>query len=126
MGLTDRLQTEIEEVPVLGINHDEVSIFYPNDFQQEGLGQELIARIDGLFIKPERTEEVITNLREAICNCLEEFALKHVPQCYYIEAFVASMVKPEDCSVRKLDLCPTCNAGNVKCTDCGGVGRKRK
>lgn len=131
LGLTDRIQTAVEKVPVLGIKGSEVSVFYPTDLQQKGLGEELIARIDGLFIKPERTPEVLAGLRAAVQDCLLTFACQSVPQCTYVETFIASMVKPEDCSVNRLrtELCPQCNGkggfgSDSPCGACGGTGRQ--
>jgi len=131
VNLTKRIQAAVEKVPILGIRADAVSVFYQPDLQKEGLGEELIARIDGLFIKPERTAEVIAELRAAIQDCMLTYACKSVPQCTYVETFVASMVKPEDCTVNRLrtEFCPKCQGrggwgSDTPCDACGGTGRK--
>ena len=99
--LTQSIKTAVENVPTLGINGSEVSVFYPVDLEQEGLGEELIAEISLLFVKPERTNEVLTNLREAVTTCLQGFAFSYLSQCSYVETAITSMVMPEDCSSRR-------------------------
>lgn len=104
--LTQSIKTAIENVPILGINSSDVFVFYPVDLLQEGLGDELNAQVNLLYILPERTSEVLQALRDAVIDCLQSFALDYLPQCTYVEVAIASMVKPEDCSVRRLERKP--------------------
>ena len=40
---------------MLGISSEQVTIFFPTDLLQEGLGEEIIITVEGLFSLPDRT-----------------------------------------------------------------------
>jgi len=100
--LTERIQEAVAAVPILGIPEEEVFVFYQPNLQQRGLGEELIAKIEGLYQKPERTVEVLRDLQEAVCDCLRRFARAELPQCTCVEAFVNTMIPPEHCTIVQL------------------------
>ena len=100
--LTKAIQEAVAEVPVLNVPANEVFVFYPPDLLKFGLGEELGAKVDGLFIKPDRTAEVLSHLADAICGQLEVFAKVHLPDCTLVEAFIASMIPPERCTIVEL------------------------
>ena len=101
-GLIQIIKTAVAQLPVLGIPEDEVFVFFPPDLVREGLGEELIAEITGLFDKPERTSEVLKTLTDAIADQLQIFASTHLPQCGSTEAFIVSMLDPKALSYRRL------------------------
>jgi hypothetical protein len=130
--LTKAIQNAVSRVNVLDIPADAVYVFYPPDLQQKGLGEELIAMIEGLYIKEARTDDVLTDLRNSVCDCLAVFARACLPQCTNTEAFIASLVKQEDCSVRNptepWDRCPDCrgrggSGSDEPCGTCKGTGK---
>lgn len=131
-SLTEAIQIAVASVPVVNIPANVVYVFYQPDLQQKGLGEELIAMIEGLYIKPERTEDVLKSLRDAICDSLVDHARAYLPQCTNTEAFIASTVKQEDCSVRNpkdaWDRCPDCKGrggwgSDNPCSTCKGTGK---
>ncbi len=90
------IQNAVASVSVLGIDAGEVMVFTQDDQVKKGLGEEIIAEICGLFRRPERTPEVIEELRQAICAELRKFAEAHVSQCMSYEAMVAYWLEPNE------------------------------
>ena len=72
------LKKRISSIKELGLNEDQISCFFPSDLLEEGLGEEIIAFVDGLFKKPERTKEVQDNLAEMVVATLYEFSKKAI------------------------------------------------
>lgn len=101
-ALTKMIQESISLIPILDVPANEVFVFYQPDMQEAGLGEELGAKIEGLFQKPERTIEVLRSLQEAVCNCLRQFAQATLPQCTLVEAFINTMIPPEHCTIIEL------------------------
>jgi hypothetical protein len=66
----------------------DVSVFFPVDIVEAGLGEELICIIEGLFEKPERTAEVRKELARAILKVLYRFSEDCLPDCIKIEVIV--------------------------------------
>jgi hypothetical protein len=79
------LRATVKDVPELGLTKDQVSVFFPRDAIQEGLGEEIIIFVDGLFEKPERT----ANVRKRYANKLRDIAKK-----YYPDALAEVFVRP--------------------------------
>jgi len=73
---------------VLGLSTGEISVFFPVDLVQSGLGEELICFVDGLFERPERTWSLRRTLASAIVSKLCSFAMTYLPQCSKVEAIV--------------------------------------
>ena len=73
---------------LLGLPINKVSIFFPVDLLQTGLGAELICIVDGLFDKPERTREVRQRMAGDINAGLKYFAVHYLPQCGKVEVIV--------------------------------------
>jgi len=67
----------------------EVSVFFPVDIVQRGLGEELVCIIEGLFERSERTPNVRQALSEIIRDELRTFARKYLPQCVKIEVMIS-------------------------------------
>jgi len=72
----------------LGLNTEEVSVFFPAGFLQQGLGEELICVVDGFFEKPERTTSVRHELAKTILKILYEFSQKNLSMCNKVEVIV--------------------------------------
>jgi len=64
---------------------DEVSVFFPVDLDRSRLGKELICLVDGTFVKPERTPEVLKHTFVWIRNILFSFAVRYLSQCGKVE-----------------------------------------
>jgi len=73
---------------ILRIPGNDVSVFFPADLVQEGLGEELVCVVDGLFEKPERTPELREIMASAIKSTLVAFATEHLSQCCKVEVIV--------------------------------------
>ncbi|MCX6721490.1 MAG: hypothetical protein NT026_02740 [Candidatus Staskawiczbacteria bacterium] len=84
--LIDSLQ--IASGSVLGLSTGEISVFFPADLVQRGLGEELVCFVDGLFEKPERTRSLRRTLASAIVSKLSMFVLEYLPQCGKVEAII--------------------------------------
>lgn len=75
----------VVSVKELGLRESDVSIFYPKDALGEDW-DEIVVFVEGLFEKPERTEEVKNRLAEVICNAIAD----QCPNAKVIECFVRS------------------------------------
>ena len=72
----------------LAIFPEEVSVFFPSDLLQRGLGEELICVVDGLFESPDRTNFGRQRLAEAIARALRKFAKDYLPKCKKVEVIL--------------------------------------
>jgi len=72
----------------LTIDPEGVSVFFPSDLLQRGLGEELVCIVDGLFENPDRTNSVRQRLAEAIARALRAFAQDCLPKCEKVEAIL--------------------------------------
>ena len=73
------LQQRISGIPELKLKPEEITIKFLADADDE-----IIIFVEGLFDKPERTEEVRKNLAERIVLCGQ----KYLPEATLIECFV--------------------------------------
>ena len=58
--------TAVTSVRSLKLCKDDVTVLFPKDMMSDGLGEEVIVEIFGLFEKPERTQEVLQLLAERV------------------------------------------------------------
>ena len=58
-----------------------MTVLFPPDMMKFGLGTEIIVEVTGLFIKPERTEEVRNRLAERLGKTLKELFPKAMVEC---------------------------------------------
>ena len=68
----------------LNLTKEQVSCFFPADLMNNGLGEEIIMFVEGLFEKPERTEEV----RKVLSDKLAECGRKFFPDADLIECLI--------------------------------------
>ncbi len=87
-GLIGQIQSEIASIPELELEASQVSVFFPRDLVQLGLGEEVIVSIQGLFEKPGRTPEIRQHLALSVASVIENFAWKYLPQCKLVEVSV--------------------------------------
>jgi len=76
--LYERILSGILEVENLHLKKEDITVFFPPDKMDYGLGIEIIVFVDGLFEKPERTEEVRNRLAEKIGKEIRQFFLINV------------------------------------------------
>lgn len=86
----------VADVPELQLDSNQISVFFPPDRVQAGLGEELICLVNGLLVKPERTPEVRRRLANAVCSVLIAFAKEHLPQCQCVEVLVTQFNQEKD------------------------------
>lgn len=86
--LIEYIQLTVSSISALMLSPNQVSVFLPPDLVKEGLGEELIVWVTGLFDLPERNQEVLDELAEKVLAKLMEFASIKLPQCQLIEVFV--------------------------------------
>ena len=80
----EALRDSVVAVKELDITKDQVSVFFPSDRLKEGLGEEIIVFVEGLFDWPERTKEV----RKRLAEIVAETAKKFFPKTNMVECFV--------------------------------------
>jgi hypothetical protein len=83
-SLLDALRKTAASVEELHITKNDVSVFFPKDLVEEGLGEEIILFIEGLLDKPERTATVRKTFAQALANCTGRF----FPKTKMIECFI--------------------------------------
>jgi hypothetical protein len=71
-------------VEELQLKESDVSCFFPADLLKKGLGEEIIVSVQGLFDKPERTEEI----RNKLAKCVVEITYQYFPHTKLVECFV--------------------------------------
>jgi len=99
--LVGNIRQAVTKVPGLEIPVGEVTVFFPCDRLENGLGEELIAEVSGLFDKPERTSAVKKHLTVGVLNELAAFA-ESIPQCRFVECYITGLVNPAECSSARL------------------------
>jgi len=87
---------QIVDCPHFRICSSEVSVFFPVDLVNRGLGEELICIVEGLSSKPERTITVRRELAFSLASELARFAGSHLPQCNKVEVIVTRFDQDAD------------------------------
>lgn len=72
--LIQELQDATAAIQELELEPKHVSVFFPADQCDHGLGEEIIAIVEGLFNKPRRTPEVRKRLADALLARLVHFS----------------------------------------------------
>ena len=87
--LVTNLREAVASVDELKIGASAVSVFMPQEQVTEGLGQELIVQITGLYETSDRTDSVLHKLSTAVAlclrpsprsTCLNACTLRHIPR----------------------------------------------
>jgi hypothetical protein len=90
-GITERKLNEIfegivstvESVSELGLKGQRsMTVLFPPDAMKFGLGTEIIVEVTGLFVKPERTDEVRQRLSKVLGITIEKFFPKAMVECF--------------------------------------------
>ncbi len=63
--LVGAIQDQIAEVKKLEVYRDQVSVFFPRDLFQAGLGEEICVFI-AIYGKPERTDEILYQMADRV------------------------------------------------------------
>jgi hypothetical protein len=82
------LRVAVAGVAELGITDKQVTVFFPDNLLQAGLGEEVIARVTELFGRPERTPEVKRRVAEAVKKCLRFHLTPALQGLALVEVFV--------------------------------------
>lgn len=73
----------VEGVPELGLKGKySMTVLFPPDMMKYGLGTEIIIEVTGLFIKPERNDEVRNRLAERLGMAVKEHFPKAMVECF--------------------------------------------
>jgi hypothetical protein len=86
--LTTSIQHMVASVHQLGVKKEQVTVFYPANLMQEGLGEELVAEFVGTFKKRERTRKLLDFVAKQVRMELTLFANQHVPHCTFAEVII--------------------------------------
>ncbi len=71
--LRGKLMKTVSSVTELNLKEEHVSCFFPADLDTERGSGEVIVFVNGLYDKPERTEEVRNKLAARICGTIQRF-----------------------------------------------------
>jgi hypothetical protein len=93
--ITIDLPATVASAPELDIRSDQVTVFAPGSLVSRGHGTEIVAFIEGLYMRPERTAEVLQRLADNVRDCLLKFAQDNLPRCELIEVVPRSQ-RPDD------------------------------
>jgi hypothetical protein len=85
--LYEHCVTTITQIKKLKLTRDQITFLFPPDQLKVGAGEEIIVFVDGLFVKPERTDKV----RSALAKALGARVKHHFP-----ESLVEVFVRPFD------------------------------
>ena len=91
--LKHALQEATAGIQELGLEPHQITVAYPTD-QLESPGHEVIAKMDCILDKPERTKAVIERLAEAVKFVLVGFAANYLLQCQMVEVFAEVFGNP--------------------------------
>ncbi len=80
----EAIRNSVVAIKELEIAKDRVSVFFPPDRLEEGLGEEIIIFVEGLFQRPERTKDVRKRLAETVARTAKNF----FPETNMVECFV--------------------------------------
>jgi hypothetical protein len=73
----------VESVSELGLKGEkDMTVLFPTDMMKYGLGTEIIVEVTGLFVKPERTDEVRQRLAQAIGTTVKGLFPKAMVECF--------------------------------------------
>ncbi len=81
------LRSVVASIPELKLTSEQVTVFFPPDLLQEGLGEEIIITVTGLFVRPERTEEIRNILAKKLAL---------IAKLYFPDAMVECLIIPFD------------------------------
>ncbi len=85
--LWSALRSVVASIPELKLTSEQVTVFFPPDLLQEGLGEEIIITVTGLFLRPERTEEIRNILAKKIAL---------IAKLYFPDAMIECLIIPFD------------------------------
>ncbi len=73
----------VESVPELGLKGERsMTVLFPTDMMEYGLGTDIIVEVTGLFVKSERTDEVRQRLAQAIGTTVKGLFPKAMVECF--------------------------------------------
>jgi hypothetical protein len=82
-GVFKGIVSAVESVPELGLKGEKsMTVLFPTDAMKYGLGTEIIVEVTGLFVKPERTDEVRQRLAEEIGTTVKGLFPKAMVECF--------------------------------------------
>lgn len=92
----DSLRAGIADVEELHIVPEQVSVFFPADLLEDGLGEEIIVEVIGLFLKPERTPEIRQQIAVIVANRIKTVLGPYTKNLKMIEVLVYSFNQQVD------------------------------
>lgn len=87
VALEADLREAVASVKELGIKPGCVSVFTSQLQCPDSLCEELVVQVTGLYERPERTDEMLKKMCDAIVEVLKKFARAHLARCQYVEAY---------------------------------------
>ena len=78
------LMEAIIDIKELDLQEDQVNFFFPPERMKMGLGEEINIFVEGLFERPERTNEV----RKRLAKSVAKAARKSFPKTKLMECFI--------------------------------------
>jgi energy-converting hydrogenase Eha subunit A len=81
MAILKAITDTILEIPELQLRKSDITIIFPTDLLKNGLGEEIIVEITGLYEKPERTPQVLQNLAQKVGQKVQTLYPKSKVEC---------------------------------------------
>lgn len=82
--ITDSLVEVVVLTKELKLTGKQVSVFFPTDRMKWGLGEEVIAFVEGLFDYPERTSAVLGDLAFHLGRALHDYFPNAFIECFVV------------------------------------------
>lgn len=80
----------------LKIRLDQVTVWWSNDQDQDGLGEEILVEFIGVYEKPDRTFDVLYDLQLDVRTALRKICEEYLPSCKLIEVMPIKTVKADE------------------------------
>ena len=123
------LQRAVASIEELKITKDQVTVFFPPDRVEKGLGEELIVMIEGLYARPERTAGVLNRLAQKCAQVVHEHFRSALVECFVqtVDQAAGTWCIPRSTDYADTPVCDVCGTQTVrqgacyKCLNCGNA-----
>lgn len=88
--LCDSIRFGVASLPDLALTANDVTVFFPTDRLQIGLGEEIIVEVTGLYEKPGRDEIVRRSLAELLARVVAGRLGWRLPQLKMVEVLIST------------------------------------
>lgn len=87
-GLRQNIKKQVSSIAELRLTEERITVFFPTDVLQEGLGEEIIIIVKGLDRHPDRTWRVRDHMAEVLVECCEKCFVSTLESPKLIECII--------------------------------------